>query len=437
MAQLRLSSSRVFAKAFNGGVTCMDLDKVEDRFLLSGGADTTLALFDTHTGSSDQTVATMKPLFSLRRQNSPHAHKFMVSAVAWYPVDTGLFVTGSHDCFAKVWDTNAGEVVTAFQLPKKVTSVAMSHVSTSHCLIACGCEDTNLRLCDPTSGAITHVFHGHRDAIWVTAWATHAEYEVLSGDGAGQVRVWDVRRAGCRAVLDQYATKRPARGAPGGSAELDAPPPYVPMSKKQRRGLVGSAGSLAGSASAPALLATDELPPGSPGAVAAAGRMKESALRAHSGGITALLPCPDGLSLLTAGTDGRMRLWDAASRVNKLVGYEGTHNRALRARTIAVTEDARVVFYPTGSSINVYEVESGRLLSGLQGGHTESINCVQYNPATGELYSGANDQKIAVWSFAGLDTPVDEFGEEDGAVGEGGGGRQQEDRGGGGVRGYY
>lgn len=85
-----------------------------------------------------------------------------------------------------------------------------------------------------------------RDAIWVTAWATHAEYEVLSGDGAGQVRVWDVRRAGCRAVLDQYATQRPARGPPGGSAELDAPPPFVPASKKQRRGL----GSLAGEAGA-------------------------------------------------------------------------------------------------------------------------------------------------------------------------------------------
>lgn len=51
MAQLRLSDSRTFANTFQGGVTCMDLDKVEDRFLLSGGADTTLALFDTHTGS--------------------------------------------------------------------------------------------------------------------------------------------------------------------------------------------------------------------------------------------------------------------------------------------------------------------------------------------------------------------------------------------------
>ncbi|KAG2444755.1 hypothetical protein HXX76_001499 [Chlamydomonas incerta] len=436
MSQLRLSDSRTFANnAFQGGVTCMDLDKVEDRFLLAGGADTTLALFDTHTGS-EQAVTTMKPLFSLRRQNSPHAHKFMVSSVAWYPVDTGLFVTGSHDCFAKVWDTNAAEVVASFQLPKKVTSVAMSYVSTSHCLIACGCEDTNLRLCDPTSGAITHVFHGHRESIWVAAWATHAEYELLSGDGAGQVRVWDVRRAGCRAVLDQYATQRPARGPPGGSAELDAPPPFVPAPKKQRRGLGGWTGSLAGSASAPALLAADDMPPGSPGAVAAAGRMKESALRAHRGGVTALLPCPDGLSLLTAGTDGRMRLWDAASRINRLVGYEGTHNRALRARTIAVTEDARAVFYPTGSSINVYEVDSGRLLAGLQGGHTESINCVQYNPA-GELYSGGNDHRIAVWSLAGLDTPLDDVEDEGGAEGEGGGGRQEDRGGGGGMRGYY
>lgn len=40
-----------------------------------------MLLVHTHA----QAVTTMKPLFSLRRQNSPHAHKFMISSVAWYP----------------------------------------------------------------------------------------------------------------------------------------------------------------------------------------------------------------------------------------------------------------------------------------------------------------------------------------------------------------
>jgi DNA excision repair protein ERCC-8 len=29
-----------------------------------------------------------------------------VTCVVWYPVDTGLFVTGSADKQVKVWDTN-------------------------------------------------------------------------------------------------------------------------------------------------------------------------------------------------------------------------------------------------------------------------------------------------------------------------------------------
>ncbi|PNH03673.1 DNA excision repair protein ERCC-8, partial [Tetrabaena socialis] len=358
---------------------------VEDRFLLAGAADTTLALFDTHTGS-DSGVTTMEPVFSLGRQNNPHAHKFLVSCVAWYPVDTGLFVSGSHDCSVKVWDTNAPhpEVVRLFQLPKRVTGVAMSGIAATHCLVAAGCEDTLLRLCDPTSGAVTHVFSGHRHPVTCLAWSTYDEYEVLSGDGSGQVRVWDVRRSGCRAVLDQYCTQRQR---PAGAEQPPTTMVPSPAVKKQRRG-AGAGPSTHSPLSLPAPLGVE------PGAAA---RMKESALTAHSGAVTCVLPCPDGVNLLTAGTDSRLRLWDLQSRVNKLVGYEGTHNRAIRARQLGVTDDARVVFYPTGSSINVYEVETGCMLASMQGGHSEGINCCAYSPSLHELYSGANDHTVCVW----------------------------------------
>lgn len=144
--------------------------------------------------------------------------------------------------------------------------------------------------------------------------------------------------------------------------------------------------SLNGSTSAPALLDP-----------AAGAKMKESVLKAHSGGVTCVLPCPNTPRLLTAGTDGRMRLWDSHHRHNLLVGYEGTHNRALRARQLAVTDDSRIVFYPTGSSINVYDVETGHLYRSMQQGHTDTINCCAYNPSLHELYSGSNDRSIGVW----------------------------------------
>lgn len=85
--------------------------------------------------------------------------------------------------------------------------------------------------------------------MWCVAWSAHSEYELLSGDGGGQVRVWDVRRAGCRAVLDQYATAAAgAAGAVAGGrlaygASAEEPPPLpVAPAKKRRAGGAGEAG---------------------------------------------------------------------------------------------------------------------------------------------------------------------------------------------------
>ena len=75
--------------------------------------------------------------------------------------------------------THRMEVVCTFNLPAKVAAVAMSHLATSHCLIAAGCHDPHLRLCDPASGAFTHTLVGHRygtDSLCVVCHA-HSRYE--------------------------------------------------------------------------------------------------------------------------------------------------------------------------------------------------------------------------------------------------------------------
>lgn len=53
-------------------------------------------------------------------------------------------------------------MVMNFKMPGKVYKTAMSPLADSHMLLAAGSEDVQVRLCDLSSGAFTHMLSGHR-----------------------------------------------------------------------------------------------------------------------------------------------------------------------------------------------------------------------------------------------------------------------------------
>lgn len=80
-----------------GAVRQLGLDPVENRYLLAGAADATVAVYDTcathlEAGTTESCPAVLK----IARNNSS-SHKFSITSVAWYPIDSGLFATGSLD----------------------------------------------------------------------------------------------------------------------------------------------------------------------------------------------------------------------------------------------------------------------------------------------------------------------------------------------------
>ena len=94
--QLQLSS-KSFKAAGAGGITWLALDPQEHRYLLAACVDSAVAAYDTAQSSSPQPdVEEHAPIFKLERGH-PGAHKYVVSCAAWYPVDTGLFITASYD----------------------------------------------------------------------------------------------------------------------------------------------------------------------------------------------------------------------------------------------------------------------------------------------------------------------------------------------------
>ncbi|KAL6780866.1 hypothetical protein ACKKBG_A08775 [Auxenochlorella protothecoides x Auxenochlorella symbiontica] len=217
-----------------GGVNWLDLERVEDRYLLAASSDASVVLYDTQ-GQEEEAAGQvppgqgpalpgLAPLLSLTKA-SPGGHRFSVSSAAWYPLDNGLFVTGGYDCQVKVWDANTPALADSFSLDSRVHCLALSAVPGAHCLTAAGCEDPAIQLCDLASGARLHSLAGHRAPVLALAWSPAAAWQLLSGAADGSLRVWDVRRSGASlAVLDLESTG-PGGALPAAAARSAAPDP--------------------------------------------------------------------------------------------------------------------------------------------------------------------------------------------------------------------
>ncbi|RWW84877.1 hypothetical protein BHE74_00006492 [Ensete ventricosum] len=163
VSALGLSNHKEIVSPHHGAVNALQVDLTEGRYLLSGASDGSAAVYDIQraTDYEEGLIARHRSLFVVDKQHE-YGHKFAISTAIWYPVDTGLFVTGSFDHFVKVWDTNTTQVVMDFKMPGKVYGTAMSSIAKAHMLIAAGSADVQVRLCDIASGAFTHTLSGHR-----------------------------------------------------------------------------------------------------------------------------------------------------------------------------------------------------------------------------------------------------------------------------------
>ncbi|CAM8911308.1 unnamed protein product [Rhodiola kirilowii] len=381
VASIDLSNHKEFVSPHKGAINSLQVDLAEGRYLLSGAADASVAVFDVQ-GATDHEggglIARHKSIFTVDKQHES-GHQYAISSAIWYPIDTGLFITGSYDHLINVWDTNTTQVVMNFNMPGKVYKTAMSPLANSHMLLAAGTEDVQVRLCDISSGAFTHMLSGHPSGF------------LMTGGCDGAIRFWDIRRAGSFQVLDQS------------QSQLGRRPPVL-------RRCVSEKG-----------LSSKSSP---------------SSHTANARTITGLKVTEDGMYLLSAGSDSRLRLWDIESGRNTLVNYETARLQGTKPTQLAVTQDSSLVYVPCMNSVKVlfyfdlrntlaignpsltgeghtnvlFEPHlksyacfrhlifwSGRTFKTFRG-HYESVNCCCFNFHDQELYTGGNDRQILVWS---------------------------------------
>jgi DNA excision repair protein ERCC-8 len=357
------------AVAHVSGVNALTIDKFEGRYLLSGGADSSIAIWDLEAQTSaTSTGQTYLPLTAVNKTS--REHKLGITQTQFYPFDSLAFLTSSYDHTVKLYSSETLASSASFDLDSVVYNIALSPIA-SHLLVACATQYPNVRLIDLRSGANTHSLAGHTGAVLSTAWSPVREHILASGATDGSVRFWDVRRSvGELGVLDLEDTS----------------------------GTLGKATS----------------------SISRSSTRKQ----AHTGPVNGLVWTDDGRHLVTCGHDRRIRVWDTSTCANTLANFGPTVKNSGLAPRIPVLAPvqnlqpgADLLFYPNEHEILAYELFDGKLIRRLrrpqlqaqttnsdsgtaakgQQNVKDRITSLAWRPHDVEMYSAHADGSIASW----------------------------------------
>ncbi|KAF9898666.1 DNA excision repair protein ERCC-8 [Lobosporangium transversale] len=174
-----LDPSTSIERAHTGAVNTIDIEEAEARYLISGGGDGSIHVYDLDESEREERRI-IKSIASVNR--SDDGHRGGVSRVRWYPFDNGMFTTSSFDSTIKVWDTNAMEVACTFDLANKVYSHAMSSKAT-HGLIA--------NLHNSASPPLAESNSAHTRAVNGVSFTPDGLYLVTTGHD-DKMRLWNL-----------------------------------------------------------------------------------------------------------------------------------------------------------------------------------------------------------------------------------------------------
>ncbi|KAJ6081615.1 hypothetical protein N7499_006489 [Penicillium canescens] len=273
------SAAEVFAH--KSGVNCLAVDQLEGRYMISGGADPSIHLWDLETRGSELEHV-HQSCASVSKSSHADAHTHAITSLSIYPFDpvpSTIFST-SHDGTLKLSTLDSPSItpVHTFSLDCTPYSHSFSSQPGSTLLVAVGTSERSVRLVDLRSGLSTQGLPGHNGAVLSVAWAPHRPHLLASGSVDNRVIIFDVRRGGHNSAI----------------ATLDMDDPVG-------LGLPG----------------TGSIPGGSYESRPAFSRHS----RAHNGPVTGVRWTSNGSHIVTTGQDSRIRVWDSGTGANTLVHF--------------------------------------------------------------------------------------------------------------------
>ncbi len=384
--RLRLSTKFEFASEHLNYSSCISLEEGEDRYLLSGGGDGKVLLYDLYDFNAPKSHATTnnaaikcKPLLQSSLQ-----HNKSISAIQWYPGDTGIFITSGYDGKLLVWDTNRFEVVYSFQLNvRKVCKVfhARMHPNSSG-LIACALDDNLIRICDPRTGDSSQILSGHHLPVTRVEWSPVNHNHLVSSCYDGTIKLWDVRKAGIMAAILSF--------------DLLQDHTAVTTSVTAMRGGIGSSTTNSSNDGMTML-----------------NWKKDAVCKAHDDSVMSIKYSSCGNYLLSSGNDHRVRLWDATS--GKLFPTHYTFGCKSKLPydidIIPGISNAKsdMLLFPSDddNSVTITDINTttGTPLHALKG-HVGRVQSVAYSKIFNRIVSASKDGLILLWEPASVPAPV-------------------------------
>lgn len=350
--------------AHRAGVNCIAIDRFEGRYMLSGGADSSILLWNLESVENTAKCCTYKPVAKSSKSSS--SHKFGITHLSFYPFDSQAFLSTSYDHTLKIYATETLKPSASFDLDSVIYSHSLSLVG-DHLLVACAVQNSVIRLVDLRSGASAHSLIGHQGATLSVAWSPNDEYVLASGGADGMVRLWDIRRsAGSLGVMDL----------------------------EDSVGVGGEDG-----------LGKRARPRGNG--------------KAHVGACNGVVWTDDGKYLVTAGHDERVRVWDVGSGANALCHFGPTIKNTNLSSLLPLVVPGytgrpgdQVMLYPNEKEILMFDLFEGTLLKRLkapgaamgqtsgsagQRNTTNRVTSLAWRAGDVELYSAHSDGTIRAW----------------------------------------
>ena len=323
--------------------------------IASGSEDNTVMLWDSITGKHKQTLM---------------GHENIVTSVVFSP-NGSILASASYDSHVRLWNVRTGNL-------KKITSKVPSSIvgivfnPRGSTIAGWTIAGNTVHLWNAKTGKLKKTFKVKSEFIGSIAFSTDGNTIVVAGEADASIQFWDVQTGQYHGSLNEHT-----------SNVTDVAFSY----DRQTLASVSFDGILRlwkWNFKQEFLQDIDRIPP-------------TNALRMPQMEWTDVIFSPDDSTIATAGRDGTIRLWEAAS-LKQNVKVLGHTNRVL---SIAFSPDGSIIASGKGDQVLLWNALTGQQMETF---HAEvaglNIRAVTFSPDGSVLATGHENNTILLWDMA-------------------------------------